>query len=222
MLNKAGDQRFDAVTLPAWRSSRSGAAGPSTPPGLSPEMKTSTDQRQTSSSPTAFTLIEVMIVVAILGILVAVIAPSIQKFFARSRQQEIHSNMKAAWAAGLSYYAEFGTVNPRNTGFRTNPAIPRYSYHMEGEGGLDDEFDIIGSSATTAECFADFPPEFDEMPADKHFAIMACGNVDGDARMDWWVYTHDGGLQNAFDDVTDTAKPIIGLDSGPLLPPEGP
>src|SRR5712692_5685716 len=55
---------------------------------------------------TGFTLIELMIVVAIIGILAAIAIPSFAKFQARSKQGEVKANLKSLFTAQRSYYQE--------------------------------------------------------------------------------------------------------------------
>jgi type IV pilus assembly protein PilA len=53
-----------------------------------------------------FTLVEILIVVAVIGILAAIAIPNYLRFQARSKQAEARTNLKAIHQAQLSYFAE--------------------------------------------------------------------------------------------------------------------
>jgi type IV pilus assembly protein PilA len=79
-----------------------------------------------------FTLIELMIVVAIIGILAAIAIPNFIKFQARSKQSEAKSNMKAAYTAQKAFYQEKDRYSTLvgETGF-TPERNNRYAYFMD-------------------------------------------------------------------------------------------
>ena len=63
-----------------------------------------------------FTLIELMIVVAIIGILAAIAIPNFIKFQARSKQSEAKANLKGAFTAQKAYFQEHSSYS--NDGLR--------------------------------------------------------------------------------------------------------
>jgi len=85
-----------------------------------------------------FTLIELMIVVAIIGLLAALAIPNFMKFQARSKQSEARTNLKAAYTAEKSYYGDkqmyLEVAGPM--GFAPESAN-RYEYFLDAAGGLE-------------------------------------------------------------------------------------
>ena len=79
-----------------------------------------------------FTLIELMIVVAIIGILAAIAIPNFLKFQAKSKQSEAKSNLGAIFTGELAYFGEqnmyggFSQINWSPSG------TPRYHYTLGG------------------------------------------------------------------------------------------
>ncbi|MGB5197914.1 MAG: prepilin-type N-terminal cleavage/methylation domain-containing protein [Candidatus Deferrimicrobium sp.] len=77
-----------------------------------------------------FTLIELMIVVAIIGILAAIAIPNFLKFQAKSKQSEAKSNLGAIYTGQVSFYGEanyYGDFDQINWSPAGNP---RYHYAL--------------------------------------------------------------------------------------------
>src|SRR5256712_6540731 len=97
-----------------------------------------------------FTLIELMIVVAIIGILAAIAIPNFIKFQARSKQSEAKANLKAIFTAQKAFYQEkdrFSTLTGE-VGFepeRNN----RYAYFLAATGTIEPRTGATLVQATT-------------------------------------------------------------------------
>ena len=106
-----------------------------------------------------FTLIELMIVVAIIGILAAIAIPNFLRFQAKSKQSEARELLSTVYTAESAYFAEqntYGTLS--NAGF-TPSATPKY-YTNIGDTNF-----TYGTTTFTGTCSA---------------------NIDGDATTDVW------------------------------------
>jgi type IV pilus assembly protein PilA len=84
----------------------------------------------------AFTLLELMIVVAIIGLLAAIAIPEFIHFQARARQSEARTNLKVIAAGETSY---FSTYQMYLDLFDSIGFVPewdnRYAYFLNGNGG---------------------------------------------------------------------------------------
>ena len=77
-----------------------------------------------------FTLIELMIVVAIIGILAAIAIPNFLKFQAKSKQSEAKSNLGAIYTGQVAYFGEVNQYGDFN-GINWSPSgTPRYHYSL--------------------------------------------------------------------------------------------
>ncbi len=81
-----------------------------------------------------FTLIELMIVVAIVGILAAIAIPNYFNYVAKSQQAEAKTNLGAIYVGMLAYTAPqgndgFSGANMTNIGFTTDGTL-RYNYSL--------------------------------------------------------------------------------------------
>lgn len=84
-----------------------------------------------------FSLVELMIVVAIIGLLAALAVPRFQSFQAKARQSEAKNNLSHMYTLAQSYYGENDTFKATiaTIGFRTDGGATktRYNYDYSGE-----------------------------------------------------------------------------------------
>src|SRR5690242_19789803 len=86
-----------------------------------------------------FTLIELMIVVAIIGILAAIAIPNFIKFQARSKQSEAKANLKAIVTAQKAYFQEKDHYSTFTGDIGFSPERNnRYAYYLLASATLED------------------------------------------------------------------------------------
>lgn len=153
-----------------------------------------------------FTLIELMIVVAIIGILAAIAVPNFMKFQARARQAEAKTNLSAYATAAKSYFAEYSTYNcglcgwtigqivttPGTTSY-TSSYKNRYTYSAGGVTIQADPAVIMGGVTCT--------PTASAAGTATTFKAYASGNIDSDALCDQWSIDQGDQLLNTVNDV---------------------
>lgn len=154
-----------------------------------------------------FTLIELMIVVAIIGILAAIAIPNFLRYQAKSRQAEAKTNLGGVFVAETAYFGEQGRYSDFNgIGYALAGNTNRYWYRAQataaGVGCAAGAIQFI-SSATVAD------PGDNPVAAASSctgFTATAHTNLDNDATIDRWaVNDQKVGLNspvNTFDDVT--------------------
>lgn len=159
-----------------------------------------------------FTLIELMIVVAIIGILAAIAIPNFLKFQAKSRQSEAKSNLSGIATSEIAYFAEvqsWGVSSGNNGDFGMIGWAPqgstRYAYLL-GTGGTTSTPNTVGlgtviiedsngtcGAGTAGNCDAEatcagYTPGVSNAAATSGFTANAMGNIDSDSTSDcWWV-----------------------------------
>jgi type IV pilus assembly protein PilA len=142
-----------------------------------------------------FTLIELMIVVAIIGILAAIAIPNFMTYQAKARQSEAKVGLGGIFTTATSYFGENGTYSASSaSGLGYVPSgTPKYSFSYGGS--------TINSGSTGATCSGNTTVTPSAMSA-TGFTAGAIGNVDGDTTCDEWVINDVRILTNAKNDVS--------------------
>jgi type IV pilus assembly protein PilA len=173
-----------------------------------------------------FTLIELMIVVAIIGILAAIAIPNFLSYQARARQSEARTNLGGLYTSEVSF---FGNSNTYTTdllavGYSPN-GTPRYLYGFSadaalGAGSVANHHDtlllrtaILGltppgvpqyvntavvDSAGVAQAHANLPVSTASAAA---FTAAALGNIDTDATNDQMTVDNFRSIVQVVNDV---------------------
>ena len=142
-----------------------------------------------------FTLIELMIVVAILGILAAIAIPNFMRFQAKSKQSEAKTNLGAigttaeAWRTERDTYvatvAELGWAPQGNS---------RYGYSYNAL--------LLAANTVAGNCATSDDADAAAVAAAATFIAIATGDVDSDATCDIWQYNQLRALTNPTNDVS--------------------
>jgi len=142
-----------------------------------------------------FTLIELMIVVAIIGILAAIAIPDFLKFMAKAKQSEAKTNLGAIFTVQVAYFGEHNTYGGGANCFELINWSPsgsnKYAYYC-GSDIIKDVNQDGTFNAPAGVATSDGPDQF---------TVGACGNVDNDATTDDWTMNDAKILKNAVNDV---------------------
>jgi type IV pilus assembly protein PilA len=144
-----------------------------------------------------FTLIELMIVVAIIGILAAIAIPNFMTYQAKARQSEAKVGLGGIFTSGTSYFAENGSFTMGAiSALGYSPAgSPKYSFNYGGT--------TINSGATASVCPGTaWTGGTTPAVSGTGFTAGARGNIDGDTSCDEWTINDVRILTNPANDVT--------------------
>ena len=137
-----------------------------------------------------FSLTELMIVVAIIGILATIAIPKFMTYQAKAKQTEAKNNLVAIHTAEIAYFAENnGYTDDFNAiGFAVSGTSQRYYYEI-GKASLGTL--PPGCTASTL-----------DRASQNEFLAVAIGNIDGDSTCDVWSINQEKVLTNVTNDVS--------------------
>ncbi len=108
-----------------------------------------------------FSLVELMVVVAIIGVLAAIAVPAVNKYIAKARQSEAKTQLSALYTSEKAFYAEYNAYDSRfgavgyspegqlrfNVGFSSSVAAPAASGYTLPTGAATN-FAVLGFCGT--------------------------------------------------------------------------
>ena len=128
-----------------------------------------------------FTLIELMIVVAIIGILAAIAIPNFLRFQLKSKTSEAKVNLAAIRTAEESYLAEFGSYVTTASTPGTLPGATKAAF----TGGGLASFNTLGWAPEGSVFF-----QYGVLSSGLAYTADAQGDIDGDMVVQIWGYVH--------------------------------
>ena len=143
-----------------------------------------------------FTLIELMIVVAIIGILAAIAIPNFLRFQLKAKSSEAKTNLAAIRTAEESYFAEYGLYVSSEP---SPPAINNNQKTDFSHGVANKGFDIVGWEPE-GQVYFSYSVEINT-DADE-FTAASYADIDNDTNQQYWGYAKGAEDAKPFDGDT--------------------
>jgi len=152
-----------------------------------------------------FTLIELMIVVAIIGFLSVIAVPNFFTFLAKAKRSEAYMNLGSIYTAQKAYWAEHGTYTTKLSGQNSIGWKPQgYT-----SGGKNEKFYYTygfgqgaeGSSYFTGKKEASHTYLNMTKASKDSFIAGAVCDIDGDGKPDIITIDHNGNIKIVEDDL---------------------
>lgn len=134
-----------------------------------------------------FTLIELMVAIAILGIVAAITIPTYMRYQAKARQAEVRSLLGQVFVSEIGFFGESGRYSDfTEVGFSLASTTNRYTYRAE-------RTDSSGTGTGAVQVFnatiGQVTGENSVVPAHAvgiQFSVTATANLDSDTSIDEW------------------------------------
>lgn len=151
-----------------------------------------------------FTLIELMVVVAIVAVLTMLAVPTFTTFIAKAKRTEAYTNLHALYAAEKAYWAEHGTyttqlggtdgLNWKPNGYKGGGKQENfyYTYGVPGSEGVNY---FTGKLEAPASALSSGYANKDS------FLIVAAADIDNDGTLDVLTIDQDNNLKIVQNDV---------------------
>ncbi len=158
--------------------------------------------KKSTTSKGGFTLVELMIVVAIIGILAAMAIPDYLNFNTRVKQSEAKANLAGIYTGQIGYFTENGSYTDDFSVLGWQPqTIIRYYYDLGGAS--------LCTPGAGAKCWAGggnpatYTPQNNASPGvtQTTFTAVAFSNLDSDNFIDTWQMNDAKQLENTQDDA---------------------
>lgn len=154
-----------------------------------------------------FTLIELMIVVAIIGLLAAIAIPNYMRFQLKTKSSEAKTNLAAIRTAEESYFSEFGRYISATAEPAAIPGTTKTEFSITNLGFQDLGFAPEGA------VFFSYGIATDVAQDETGYSADAGADIDGNTQNQYWGFTKastDGSFPTA----------IVGCDVTLITPQE--
>ena len=143
-----------------------------------------------------FSLIELMVVVAIIAFLAMIAVPNFNRFLAKAKRAEAYMNLSSIYAAEKAYYAEHGKYSDVLNGEGGIGWKPEgKTYYTYGFAGAEGRNHFVGKLGAAGS-------QLQGSRADKNgFVAVAAGDIDGDGDADVLTVDENNNIIIVHDDL---------------------